>query len=348
MVSIISFTVMDQIKKVLVIGAAGLLIFVLTATIFFGVRQGYKPDKIRTVTIPEGASTKEIAYLLQGEKVIRDPLFFRFLTRISHMDNKLQAGDYEFPSGMSIMQVMTKIARGETVTYYFTIPEGFTVEQIAALLAEKGLVDRERFLQLARTGLPGFAFMNNNPAANYAVEGFLFPDTYNIPRGMKEEDILSMMLTKFNNIVTEEVQEQAAGEGLDMSKLVTLASLVEREAKAPEERPVIAAVFLQRLHIDMPIQSCATIQYILGTPKKELSIQDTQIESAYNTYMHAGLPPGPIANPGLASIQAVLNPAQTDVLYFVAKPDGTHIFSRTYEEHLQAIEQANSVQEKQI
>lgn len=303
---------------------------------------------IRQITIPAGVSTREIAKMLVQEQIIRDPLLFRLATRVQRMDNKLQAGEYEFSTYMSVTQVLQKITQGRTISRSFTIPEGFTVEQIAALLSEKELVDRERFLYLARAGFPAYEFIRTNPAEGYAVEGFLFPDTYSISKGMKEEDILTMMLDRFAATVTDEMRTKALEQGLDLYRLVTLASLVEREARAEEERPVIAAVFLRRLEIEMPLQSCATIQYILGTPKQELSIQDTRIDSPYNTYLYAGLPPGPIANPGLASIRALINPAQTDALYFVAKPDGRHVFSRNYEEHLQAIEQQNNLAENKI
>ena len=326
-------------------GIVALLIALCAAVIIFSLQPVDKrADNKRLLTIPDGASTKEIAAVLRQEQVIRNPWAFRMLTRWKHFDNKLQAGEYELSTAMSLPQILHKIAEGETLSYVFTIPEGYTVKQIAALLSAEGLANHDRFLELARKGLPPYeSIEGNNPAVAYALEGFLFPDTYKIPQGMKEEEILAMMLRKLELTVTEDMRAQAAAEGLNIHQLLTLASLVEREAKVERERPIIAAVFLHRLKIDMPIQSCATIQYILGTPKQELSIEDTQIESPYNTYLYAGLPPGPIANPGLASIQAVLNPANTDVLYFVAKPDGTHFFSRTYEEHVQAIEQVDLI-----
>jgi UPF0755 protein len=339
----------DIKKKVWMKGAIVFLIVLLcVVTLFFHLRSvNNQVQDIRLVTIPSGASTAEIANLLVQEQVIRNPLLFRIITRVKLLDNKLQAGEYEFSAHMSATQVLLKIVEGQTVARSFTIPEGFTVEQIAALLAEKELADREKFLQLARNGFSSYEYIKTNHNTGYAVEGFLFPDTYSISKGMKEEEILNMMLKKFDTMLTDEMRTKAREQGLDPYQLIILASLVEREARIEAERPIIAAVFLHRLQIEMPVQSCATIQYILGTPKRELSIQDTQLESPYNTYLHAGLPPGPIANPGLASILAVLNPAQTDVLYFVAKPDGTHIFSRTYEEHLQAIDRANNVSEKQ-
>jgi UPF0755 protein len=338
----ILFMERDFVKKILVIGAMALLIAI--STIFYVMQPLVKPiGQVNTVIIPQGASTVEIADMLSREGIIKDPLVFRILTRVQRMDNTLQAGEYEFPVGMSVSAVLNKVAAGETITYTFTIPEGFTIEQIASLLAEKKLADRERFLSAARKGIPGYGFLNTNSQSGYVVEGFLFPDTYRIPKGMKEEDILKVMLKKFDTTVTSEMRAKAASQGLSMYQLVTLASLVEREARAAADRPIIATVFLHRLQIEMPLQSCATIQYILGTPKLELTVQDTKIESPYNTYLYPGLPPGPIANPGLASINAVLNPAVTNVLYFVAKPDGAHIFSPTYEEHLAAIEQADKL-----
>jgi len=329
-------------SKALII--AGLSVVLAVSGLFYMSQPVAKSASLaRTVIIPQGASTADIANTLHQQGIIRNPLMFRILTRMQKLDNKLQAGEYEVAPHMSMSEVLRKITSGETVSYVFTIPEGFTVEQIANLLAEKGLGDREQFLAQARKGNPAYGFLPATSASGYVVEGFLFPDTYRIPKGMKEEAILAMMLQKFDTTVTPQMRETASQQGLSLFQMVTLASLVEREAKAAADRPIIAAVFLQRLKFEMPLQSCATIQYILGTPKTELSIQDTQIESPYNTYMNPGLPPGPIANPGVASISAVLNPAKTDALYFVAKPDGTHIFSRSYDEHLTAIEQVNKL-----
>jgi len=328
----------------LIIGAIGLIIAGII--VFYGLQPvDRQASQVRLINIPQGASTIQIATLLAEEQVIRNPLLFRMLTRIERLDNKLQAGEYELVAGMTSTEVLRKLALGETVSYIFTIPEGFTVEQIALLLADKNLADRERFLALARRENTTADSENTISPFGYAIEGFLFPDTYRISKGMKEEEIIALMLKRFNATVTGEMRTKAASQGLTLHQLMTLASLVEREAKSASERPIIAAVFLHRLRIEMPLQSCATIQYILGTPKQELSVQDTQIESPYNTYLHTGLPPGPIANPGVDSVSAVLYPADTEVLYFVAKSDGTHIFSKTYEEHLQAIEQINNTTE---
>lgn len=329
--------------KTLIVGA--LTLFAIIGTAVYGLQpvDTQASQVSRIVTIPPGASTAEIAALLTAEKVIRNQLLFRILTRVERMDDKLQAGEYEFATGMDAIQVLNKVASGETVSYAFTIPEGFTIDQIALLLADKQLANRERFIMLARSENSKYNPANALGSSGRTIEGFLFPDTYRIPKGTKEEDIIAVMLNKFDATVTEEMRAKAASQGLSLYQLMTLASLVEREARSAAERPIIAAVFLHRLRIEMPLQSCATIQYILGTPKQELSIEDTRLESPYNTYLHPGLPPGPIANPGLASIQAVLNPANTEVLYFVAKPDGTHIFSKTYEEHLQAIDQVSRI-----
>jgi UPF0755 protein len=339
-VAVIVFVQVNRKIITLIIGVIGLLI--AGGTVFYGLQPvDRQASQARVINIPQGASTAEIAKLLAEEKVIRNPLLFRILTRIERLDNKLQAGEYELAAGMTSVEVLHKVALGETASYAFTIPEGFTVEQIAFLLADKKLADRERFLALARKGNTAYNLPNTKSTSGYAIEGFLFPDTYHVPKGMKEEEIIALMLKKFDATVTEEMRAKASSKGLTLRQLITLASVVEREAKSAPERPVIAAVFLRRLRIEMPLQSCATIQYILGTPKKELTVQDTKIESPYNTYLHPGLPPGPIGNPGLASLLAVLNPADTDVLYFVAKPDGTHIFSKSYAEHLQAIERAS-------
>jgi len=213
------------------------------------------------------------------------------------------------------------------------------VEQIAALLEEKGLARRDRFLALAREYAP-FDRESSRPDVKYRAEGFLFPDTYRISKGAGEEEILQTMAGEFQRRFTPELREKARAIGLSAYEAIVLASLIEREVQVAKERPMVARVFLNRLQLGMPLQSCATIQYILGYPKEELTIADTQLPSPYNTYLHPGLPPGPVASPGLASIQAALNPAEGDWLYFVVDgKTGGHRFSRTLAEHEAAIGQ---------
>lgn len=288
------------------------------------------------ITVKPGMSTQEIGQVLYDNKLIKSVNLFRLIARIEGMEKSLQAAEYSFSPSMSVRRIVGMLATGEVAYRQFTIPEGFTINQIAALLEEKNLADASKFKEAAKS-IPPFEYMESSEAVTYPAEGFAFPDTYRVSRGVTESQLLRMMLYQFNDRFTPELQERARQLGLSRKEVIILASLVEKEARVETERPIIAAVFMNRLKLEMPLQSCATIQYILGDPKAELTIQDTKIPSPYNTYLNLGLPPGPIASPGIESIRAVLHPADTDNLYFVADKNGVHHFSKTYEQHLAAI-----------
>ncbi len=292
-----------------------------------------------TVRVKPGMTTGDIAGILWDHGLIRDKNSFLVAAKRAGLDKSLQAGEYELSRNMDVRRMIEVMAKGETVFSQFTTPEGYTVEQIAALLEEKGLARRDRFLTLAREYAP-FDREPSRPDVKYRAEGFLFPDTYRISKGAGEEEILQTMAGEFQRRFTPDLREKAANIGLSAYEVVVLASLIEREVQVAKERPMVARVFLNRLQLGMPLQSCATIQYILGYPKEELTIADTQLPSPYNTYLHPGLPPGPVASPGLASIQAALNPTEGDWLYFVVDgKTGGHRFSRTLAEHEAAIGQ---------
>jgi UPF0755 protein len=290
----------------------------------------------QTVTIKQGMGTQAIGELLYERGLIKNVLIFRLVVKMEGQDGSLQAGEYILTKAMTVQQIIAKLAKGETAFRQFTIPEGYTIDQIANLLETKKLASAAKFKSYVATYAP-YDYMNPRPDSKYKAEGFVFPDTYRVSAGTSEEQLARMMVAQFNSQFTPEMRQQAAARGLSVREVVILASLVEKEAQVARERPIIAAVFLSRLKLEMPLQSCATIQYILGYPKPELTVQDTEIPSPYNTYLNMGLPPGPIASPGMAAIRAVLAPADTDYLYFVANKDGSHVFSRTYEEHLAAI-----------
>ena len=289
------------------------------------------------VNIKSGMSAADIGSVLYRQGLIKNIAVFRALIHVQRLENSLQAGEYSFTSAMSVQRIITMIVKGEVTYLQFTVPEGFTIDQIAKLMEEKQLVTATNFKKAAKDYLP-FDYIQPANNVNYKPEGFLFPDTYRIPRGSKEVDLLRVMTDQFNRIFTSDMQNRAKEQGLSVREAIILASLVEKEALVAAERPIIARVFMNRLKQGMPLQSCATIQYILGYPKAELTIKDTELPSPYNTYQNIGLPPGPIANPGLASIKAILFPAETDYLYFVADKSGKHHFSKTYEEHLAAID----------
>ena len=292
-----------------------------------------------TVQVKPGMTTGDIAGILWDRGLIRDKNAFLVAAKRAGLDTSLQAGEYELSRNMDVRRMIEVMAKGETVFSQFTTPEGYTVEQIAALLEEKGLARRDRFLTLAREYAP-FDREPSRPDVKYRAEGFLFPDTYRISKGAGEEEILQTMAGEFQRRFSPELREKSRNIGLSDYEVVVLASLMEREVQVAKDRPMVARVFLNRLQLGMPLQSCATIQYILGYPKEELTIADTQLPSPYNTYLHPGLPPGPVASPGLASIQAALNPAEGDWLYFVVDgKTGGHRFSRTLAEHEAAIEQ---------
>lgn len=320
----------------------GIFGFFVLSVFLFACMHGGKPAvqsgaNAVYVRVSAGMDAGKIALILYEKKVIDSVAGFKIMAKINGLDDRLRAGNYTFYQGMKYKEIIDQLANGRVSAVTVMIPEGLTVEQIAALLEEKGLLSREEFKKEAENFRP-FDYIHRDIRAKYAAEGFLFPDTYEFSAEASAADILRTMAGEFNRKFTPEMQSRADTLHLTVEDVVVLASLVEKEAQVDEDRPIIAQVFMNRLRSSMPLQSCATIQYILGNPKAELSIQDTKIESPYNTYQHMGLPPGPIANPGIASIKAVLFAAPTEYLYFVADKKGKHHFSRTYEEHLQAID----------
>lgn len=295
-------------------------------------------DKKIHVKISDGMTTGEIADQLVAKDVINSSLKFRFLARVRGYDGRLKPGTYAFDYNMADEDVFEKLLTGEKFLVRFTIPEGFGVREIAARLEELELVDGEDFLKAAETFAP-YDYMHRRPNVVYAAEGFLFPETYAIESDYSVEEILEMMAGEFDRRVTAKMRKQAREKNLSVYELATLASLVEREVRYAEDLPIVAQVFFKRLELGMPLQTDASLQYLLDEPKEDVTIEDTQIDSPYNTYQHAGLPPGPIANAGMAAIEAVLHPAKTDYLYFVADRDGHNHYAYTYDEHLNLVNQ---------
>ncbi|HEX6971688.1 MAG TPA: endolytic transglycosylase MltG [Limnochordia bacterium] len=289
------------------------------------------------VTIEPGATAAEIADTLVAARVIRHRAAFILASRLFGLDRSLRPGDYRFSRGMDVLSVMRRIQRGDVITVRVTIPEGYTLEQISALLAEKGLVDREKFIKAARDDRYAFGkgFPIDKPSRS--LEGYLFPDTYRIVPGRSEEEIIRQMVARFMEVAYPVLAAGRERTGRSIHDLLTMASIIEKEAVIDEERPLIASVFYNRLARGMPLQSDPTVQYALHGDPAPLSYADLLIDSPYNTYRYPGLPPQPISNPGLASIRAAVDPADSPYLYFVARGDGSHIFSRTYRDHLAAI-----------
>ncbi len=286
----------------------------------------------REVTIEKGEPFRQIARALADAGVVRSALALRLYGEMSETARQIKPGDYAFKGGERIPDVMRHLVRGDFVVVTVTIPEGLTVHQIAERLAETGLVCEDEFEQAARAG----AMVRALGLMPLGAEGYLFPATYRFSPHAKTDDVLAAMLARFYQVLTPAVEERMFEAGLDARRLVTMASIVEKEARAPGERPLIAGVFYNRLRLKIPLQSDPTAEYALDGAKAPAATA-VHTASAFNTYDFTGLPPGPIANPGLKSIEAALYPAHTEFLYFVAREGGTHVFSKSFGEHRRAI-----------
>lgn len=310
------------------------------------------PEDARSVVvhIPPGASTSDIAGILAEAGLVKSRLAFLVAARLAGRDTGLKAGWYELSPALSTGEILDRLARGEVATFRVTIPEGYTVAQVLARLRGEPLADPEDLEVAAEDAglvaglLPsesaaagaqgggGAAPSEGRPAS--PLQGYLFPDTYTFDYGVTAKDALAAMVFRFRSVWTPELAAEAARAGLTVHEVTTLASIVELETRFPEERPLVAAVFRNRLARGMPLESDVTVAYAVGKPASELTRGDFQVASPYNTYVNPGLPPGPICNPGLGAILAALRPADVPYLYFVAQPDGHLLFATTYAEHL--------------
>ena len=288
------------------------------------------------VDVEPGLTAKQIAALIADAGLVKDADLFLILLRVTGTDKSLQAGHYLLSPGMNAFELIEALQRGRAKTIPVTIPEGFALKQIAARLAREGLVDYDRFMELAQDAALVFGeeVPLNIPISS--LEGYLFPDTYYFSASQTEEDIIRQMVGRFVEMVSPVVQDRSEDINLSLHEIVTLASIVEREVMSEHERAIVASVYLNRLAINMPLQADPTVRYVMTEERSRVLYRDLEIDSPYNTYKYNGLPPGPIASPGLASIIAVLEPADTDYLFFVNRGDGTHQFSRTFDEHVRA------------
>lgn len=286
----------------------------------------------RMVTIEKGAPLRTVARELARAGVVRSKLAMLMYGKFSGLARDIKPGTYAFRGGERVPEVMRHLVNGDVIAVTVTIPEGLTVNQIAERLQEAGLVCQSVFVNAARSG----ALVRALGLMPLGAEGYLFPATYRFPPGATVNQILSAMLERFYRILTPQVEERMFQLGMTPRQVVTMASMIEKEAKVPGERPLIASVFYNRLRLGMPLQSDPTAEYSLGGETASVAAA-VRIPSAFNTYAHTGLPPGPIANPGLDSIEAALYPAHSDFLYFVARDNGTHVFSKTFEQHKRAI-----------
>lgn len=293
-------------------------------------------DGTQVVVIEKGQTGTEIADMLFERGLIRSTQGFKLWLYLSGTNDKLQTGHYQIPNKVTVRELISLLQEGHIESIRVTIPEGYTVGDIAIVLEKNQIMKAKDFLAEAKTYVP-YPYMKGTKPATYPVEGFLFPSTYEIPVGATPRDVIQMMADEMNRYLTPAVKKQIQAQHMSIHDFVTLASIVERESLFDADRPTIAGVFKKRLAHGIPLQSDATISYVLGYAKENVTIGDTQLQSPYNTYVSKGLPPGPIANPGKKALDAVLHSENTDYLYFVADKEGHNHFSKSYEEHLAAV-----------
>lgn len=289
----------------------------------------------KVVNIPTGTSFQDVARILEENGIVRDQRSFYLLARINGVIPKVKAGEYEVHTSMKPAEVLDKLIRGEVIQYPVTIPEGYNIYQIAEVLDRAKVCGKQAFIQKAKDStFAAFLGLEED-----GLEGYLFPDTYNFPKGHGEEQIIRQMVSRFHSIFRT-LEQRAEHLGLSRREVVILASMIEKEAVDDQERKLIAAVFHNRLQRGMALQSDPTAVYGVRTGKgagERITRKDLQRRTPYNTYQINGLPKGPIANPGFKSLEAALYPADVSYLYFVSKNDKTHYFSTTLEEHSRAV-----------
>lgn len=317
-----------------------IVIIIASGLVYFNIQTGpydLSSEKQVLVDIKKGSSLNSVSEKLFKKKLIKNKLFFKITAKVNNMDKGIKAGLYKINQSHSNKEILDILNSGRVYKdlVKITIPEGFEAHQIADRISKLGLVDKNKFMDLVNNPSEfsqSYTFLNEEDILS--LEGYLFPDTYFFDKNYSEKDIINVMLKRFDQIYTDEYKNIQNEKNLTLNQVISLASIVEREARLDKERSIIAGVFYNRMNINMPLQSCATVQYILGERKPNLSFEDIKIDSPYNTYKNSGLPPGPIASPGKKSIEAALYPKNVDYLYFVAKKDGSHSFSKNYNDHL--------------
>lgn len=333
----------------LVLAVAGAAVYVWN-----GMQPVKKSDVLVEFTIERGMGTIQIAELLEEKALIKNDLIFMAYLKWKEQGSRFQAGNYVITPGTSNDDLIAMFNNGDVVKeemVRFTIPEGYTVEQLANKLDKEGIVDGEVLLQLANQSSSADAafidMISTNSEMKHALEGYLFPETYELKKGITEADIIKTMTTqllkKLNTINNWE--QDLKERGLTLHELLTIASLVEREVVADHERSLVAGIIYNRLNKGQKLEIDATVQYALDQPKERLYYKDLEVKSPYNTYLIEGLPPGPICSPSLASIEAALHPESSEYFFYVTKKDGSqeHLFATTYKEHLSNIEKSKSM-----
>ena len=325
---------MGKLKLIMPLGLAGLLGGVLVYLLTFLFIPPSYEKHTKSLEIPEGAGLRQVARLLKENGLITSDLIFVIVGKLTMAERHLQAGEYGLHTRMSPLEILHMLKAGEVLQHEATFPEGVNLEQIARLLNEQGLVSYEAFLEKASDPV----FIRSLGIEANSLEGYLYPETYYFSKRVGAEGILRAMVEMFNSIYTSDLAERASALSMTRREVVTLASIIEKETALDSERPLVSAVFHNRMKKKIPLQSDPTVIYALPNFNGNLTRQDLQRRSPYNTYRVKGLPPGPIANPRKASLLAALYPAPVSYLYFVSKNDGTHHFSNTLAEHNKAVQ----------
>jgi UPF0755 protein len=295
---------------------------------------GDEQGEVRTITVPRGSSFRVIANILERDGVVKGTRGFTFAAALKGAQKKIKAGEYELSSSMTPMEILTHLVEGRTKQYSVTFPEGYNIKLIAIALDKADLADREVFIARAKDKVLAASLGIDGTG----LEGYLFPDTYRFTKVMNVDEIILRMVTRFKEVYNNEFREQARKKGLTAREVVTIASIVEKEAGDVEEMARISAVLQNRLKRGYRLRSDPTVIYGIEDFDGNLTKKHLLTRTPYNTYINFGLPPGPIANPGRAALGATLNPSDEGYLYFVSRNDGTHHFSKTLKEHNRAVD----------
>ena len=327
-----------KVKSTLLPIFAGIIIFIwMTAGFFYHQATVSVGENTQTIilSIPPGATLKKISKDLKGLSLIRNASAFRLLANIRQKQTHIQVGEYELNQSMLPMDILKAITSGKTVLHPVTIPEGYRITEIAELLAEKISINKEEFIKETRSK----GLIKTLNITSDSLEGYLFPETYHFSKHTPEQKIVQTMLNTFKQRITNRnILDQIQKSDMSLHEVITLASLIEKETGMNDERKHISSVFHNRLHRNMRLQTDPTVIYAIEEFDGNIRKKDLNIDSPYNTYRYKGLPPGPIANPGIKSIVAALNPIRSNHLYFVSRKDGSHHFSSNLREHNRAVQ----------
>jgi len=331
------------------------IIFLCVVCVFFQVGNRYDRT-LYIVNIPKGYSASQVGDMLQSKGIIDGKYGFNLIVNIFRLQNRIQAGTYEFTPNMPLIRIINKIKKGEIIPpllVKIVIPEGLSIYKIGQYMEKEGVGNGSAFksvtqLDLSERTKNKYWFLNEIPI--HSLEGYLFPDTYLVPSNLNSDQMADIMISRFNKKIAAYWKKNNKKMKVKMTfhQIITLASIIEKEAAIDGERPVISSVYHNRLRIRMHLGADPTIKYVLERPGKIVSLDDLKINSPYNTYRHYGLPPGPICNPGLLSVKAAMFPAKTDYLYFVARADGSHIFNKTLADHKISQEETRKERIKKI